>query len=259
MLRDGNSTRSTVTVLKTLLFAGVLILLGLSLMWVSDIEYFESHKTLKDLVNQVGGVLITTGAIAVLWDFFARKELMNEVLEKVHLSDEVVKAGISQVFANPQKIPWNKLIDDAQSIDAFIAYGRTWYAINAESIRQFVASENRQLNLYLPDPNDQSLMTILAQRTDGDVAKLKQFIADTVTTFRGLQKGRGSAVTLHYRRGYPTYAAHRFDRRSLVITFYRNTPARADVPTLLLNQGTFLEGFFQRDLDDTAEQSQPVP
>jgi hypothetical protein len=242
----------------TVLFALLLVGAGLGLMWFSDTPLLQPHKTLQDLINQVGGVLITTGAIAVLWDLFARRELMNEILEKTGVSDEVRDAGVQHLKAASKDISWKELIEGAKSIDVFLAYGRSWFSNYSNSLQKFAESKSTSLNVYLPDPDDSSTMAILASRFGYSVVQLQDLIAETVKNFSDLKKGDGSTVAIFYRKGYPTYTAQRFDRRWLVVSFYPNSVGRADIPTLLLGQGNYLDDFFQKDLDDTATASKAL-
>lgn len=225
-------------------------------MWLSNIHWFDLHTTLQTTVNQFGGLAITTGGLAILWDLRAKRDFMHEVLEKVRISSDVTAAGVDRVTMKWMDIPWDDLFRNSKHVSVFISYGSSWRKNNWQTIEKFAAVKGNSLRLFLPDPNDEPTMQILAQRYGYNSAKVRAAVLETTEEFARLGTSCAADVRIYYRVGDPTYTSYFFDEQVLV-TLYANRRRRSNVPTLLLGPGTFCD-FFKEDLAAIEHQSTPV-
>jgi hypothetical protein len=102
--------------------AGIgLAILGLSL-WLIPKE----HEVWREAAKEVGTAIIGIGVISCIWDLFARRTLMREVLDSVNLAEQVDDAGL-QVIAHDYTldVPWGDLFDSTATLDLFVSYART--------------------------------------------------------------------------------------------------------------------------------------
>jgi hypothetical protein len=248
--------RAALTTYKTALAASLVVIAGIGLMWLSNVSWFNSHKALQATVNQVGGLAITIGGLAILWDLRAKRAFMNEVLEKAKLAADVSAAGIDRVTMNWTDVPWDDLFKNSKRVAVFIAYGSSWRKLHWSKIEEFAKDKGNSLRLFLPDPFDEPTMRVLAQRYASTPQKIQENVLETAQEFANLKPSFAADIRIYYRAGDPTYTCYHFDDKVLV-TLYANRRKRGDVPTLLFGQGTFHE-FFKEDLAAIQDQSNPV-
>lgn len=257
MTHEGPTLQERATTYKTTLIAAGIAAVGLFLLWVSGWAVLSDHDSTRSLVNELGGLLITTGGLAVLWDLRGKRDLMQEVLAKVKISSDVQSSGITQVTMNWLEIPWDALFASSRQIDVFISYGTSWRNVHWPKLQAFAAKSGNSFRLYLPDPNDEATMAVLAKRYAFTVEKIKSNVEEMAREIASLSTPQSADIRIYYRAGDPTYTCYRFDDQILV-TLYSNKRERGDVPALLVRGGTFHE-FFTKDFEAIRTQSTAVP
>jgi hypothetical protein len=215
------------------------------------------HSALQTTINQLGGLLITIGGLAILWDLRGRRDMMEEVLEKVKVASDITAAGIGRVTMQYLDIDWDELFRNARQISVFISYGSSWRKFNWTKLENFAATRGNRLRLFFPDPDDDPTIAVLAKRYDYSPGKVRAAVCEAAEEFAKLGKSSRADIRIYYRAGDPTFTCYHFDDK-VVVTFYSNKRARGDVPTILLEQGT-LRDFFMQELDAIENQSRPVP
>lgn len=244
------------TTYKTALYALIVAAAGLGLLWLSNLVWFDSHSALEATANQLGGLLITIGGLGILWDLRGKREIMDEVLEKARIASDVSAAGLDRVTMNWLEVPWDDLFQDAKHVSVFISYGSSWRKVHWTKLQEFAKGEKNSLRLFLPNPDDESTMRVLAQRYDYTLEKIRGNVLETAEEVAKLGISCPADIRIYYRAGDPTYTCYRFDDRVLV-TLYSHKRERGDVPTLLVKRGTFRD-FFMQDLEAIERQSEPV-
>lgn len=235
----------------------IVALFGVALMFFSNTAFLADFPVWVATLNQLGGLLVTTGVLAVLWDLRGKRAFLQEVLDKAKLSSDVDAAGIERVTMNWKEVPWDDFFSSAKHIEVFIAYGSSWRKNNWESIVKFAENEKHVLRMYLPNPEDDATMSILAQRYGYTPEKVQSYIEEASEDFARLAADSKADIRVYYRSGDPTYTCYRFNEKFLV-TLYANRRERGGVPTMLFDaRGTFGE-FFKRDLEAVRAQSQEV-
>lgn len=255
-MSDDNGVRAALTTYRTALVASLVVIAGIGLMWLSNISWFDSHKALQATATQVGGLLITIGGLAVLWDLRAKRDFMNEVLEKTKIAADVSAAGIDRVTMRWMDVPWDDLFRSSKHVSVFIAYGSSWRKLHWPKIEEFAKTKGNSLRLFLPNPFNEGTMRVLAQRYDSNPERIRDNVIETAQEFATLGTSCAADIRIYYRTGDPTYTCYHFDDKVLV-TLYANRRRRGDVPTLLFGQGSFRE-FFKDDLAAIEAQSEPV-
>jgi hypothetical protein len=253
---DEKGLRAALTTYRTAFVASLVVLAGIGLMWLSNTSWFDSHKGLQATATQVGGLFITIGGLAVLWDLRAKRDFMNEVLEKTKIAADVSAAGLDRVTMKWMDVPWEDLFKRSKRVSVFIAYGSSWRKLHWPQIEEFAKSKGNSVRLFLPDPFDEETMRVLAQRYDSNPQKVRDNVIETAQEFATLGTSCAADIRIYYREGDPTYTCYHFDDKVLV-TLYANRRRRGDVPTLLFGHGSFRE-FFKDDLAAIESQSRPV-
>ncbi|ODR07304.1 hypothetical protein BHQ21_09630 [Mycobacterium sherrisii] len=252
--------RAKLTTYKTLVYGSIIAGAGFGAMWLSNIHWFAQHLALQATINQFGGLLITIGGLAILWDLRGKRDIMEEVLEKVRIESDVNVAGIDRVTMKYlDDIQWNDLFRNARHLAVFISYGSSWRKTQWTKLETFAATEGNRLQLFLPDPDDELTMSLLAKRYDYSLEKIRGAVREAAEEFATLGKSKScrADIRIYYRAGDPTYTCYHFGEKVLV-TLYSNKRARGEVPTILVGQGT-LRDFFTQDLAAIEKQSRAVP
>lgn len=256
--RNGKGVRAKLTTYKTVVYGALILGSGFCLMWLSNISWFAKHSALQATIKQLGGLLITIGGLLILWDLRGKRDMMEEVLEKVRIASDVSAAGIDRVTMKYlDDIDWDDLFRNARQISVFISYGSSWRKFNWTKLENFAANKGNRLRLFLPDPDDKLTMSVLAKRYDYTLDKVRAAVHEAAEEFAKLGKSSRADIRIYYRAGGPTFACHYFDDKVLV-TFYSNKRARGEVPTILLGQGTLCD-FFMQELGAIENQSRSVP
>jgi hypothetical protein len=246
-----------VTNYRTTLIASGVAAVGLALLWaVTFYGSFDAHSTTKAVLEQLGGLLITTGGLAVLWDLRGRRDMIREVLAKVELSADLEATGLRRASMDWRVVPWGELIAGSRQIDVFIAYGSTWLSTHSVELAEFAKSRRNKMRYFLPDPEDPIAMSVLAERFDYTQEIIKSKVEEAARTVAKLSKDGSADIRVWYRRGAPTFTCYRFDEQ-IVVTMYQHKVGRGAIPSLVMQKGTF-GGFFTGDLAAIEEQSREV-
>lgn len=217
----GESVRfaEAVTNYRTSLYAVGVALVGVLTLWViTDVDWFAGHSTSKAVLEQLGGLLVTTGG---LMDW--------------------------------RMLPWTTLIRGAREIDVHLAYGSTWLNTHSVELAEFAKNRRNKMRYFLPDPEDDLAMNVLAERFEYTPEIIRGKVVEAATTIAKLSRDGNADVRVWYRRGAPTFTCYRFDD-TVVVTLYQHRVGRAAIPTFVISRGTF-GSFFKGDLTAIEQQS----
>lgn len=241
----------TVLVAAGVVVAGV-VALALSAGW----GWLDGHTTTQTVLEQLGGILITTGGLAILWDLRGKRDIIREVLAKVEVSSDVEATGLQRVSMDWRVVPWADLLGAAKSVDVFISYGSTWLSTYSSELLTFASQRGNKMRYILPDPEDAVAIAVLAERYDYTPEIIKSKILESARAVAKLSRDGAGDIRVYYRRGTPTFTCYRFDE-TVVVTLYQHKVARGPIPTFVLGRGTFKD-FFASDLTEIVSQSREV-
>lgn len=254
---DHASQAARVTNYKTLLYAGGVVLTGILVLWLSTgLGWFDSHSTAKALAEQLGGLLVTTGGLAVLWDLRGRRDMINEVLARVELRSDLEVTGLQRASMDWRIVPWAELITEAKEIDVFIAYGSTWLSTNSTELATFAKQRRNKMQYILPDPEDETTMAVLAARFEYTPEVIKQKIYEAARSVAKISRDGNADIRVRFRPGAPTFTCYRFDN-TVVVTLYTHQVGRGAIPTFVLGAGS-VSDFFRSDLHGMKAQGREV-
>jgi hypothetical protein len=258
---SGSSERTklaeTLTNLWTVLIAIVVVALGVvALAFSAGWGWLAHHTTTQSVLQALGGILITTGGLALLWDLRGKRDIIREVLAKVEVSSDVAVTGLQRASMDWRVVPWSDLIGRARSVDVFISYGSTWLSTYSTELAEFAKQRGNRMRYILPDPEDATAMAVLAERYDYTSEIIKSKVEESARTVAKLSRQGAADIRVYYRRGAPTFTCYRFDD-TVVVTMYQHKVGRGAIPTLVLGRGTFRD-FFESDLAEIVLQSREV-
>lgn len=250
------STITEVTTYRTARWAGGVVLAGIGLLLLSNIDLLDSRQWLEATVNQLGGLLVTTGGLAVLWELRGKREIMDEILEKTKVSSDIHTAGIERATMDWTEPPWDALLRESKKFSIFISYGSGWRSAHWPKLREFAKDSEKVVRVYLPDPDDEMTMKVLADRYSYSLETIRSKVREAARDFASLSTKNSADIRVHYRAGDHTYTCYKFDEKILV-TLYSNARERSEVPVMLVSNGTFYD-FFAKDLESIERQSNEV-
>jgi hypothetical protein len=258
---SGRSERTklaeTLTNLWTVLIAIVVVAVGIVALAVSaGWGWLDHHSTTQSVLEALGGIFITTGGLALLWDLRGKRDIIREVLAKVEVSSDVEATGLQRASMDWRVVPWSDLIGRAKSVDVFISYGSTWLSTYSTELAEFAKQRGNKMRYILPDPADATAMTVLAERYDYTPEIIKSKVEESACAVAKLSREGAADIRVYYRRGAPTFTCYRFDD-TVVVTLYQHKVGRGAIPTLVLGRGTFKD-FFESDLTEVVLQSREV-
>lgn len=242
---------------RTWFYATLVVLVGVILLWFATAnDWLASRTPAKELTAQLGSLLVVTGGLAILWDLKGRRDLVDEVLAKAELRSDVATTGLKRASMDWRMVEWKNLIKSSREIDVFIAYGSTWLSTHSTELEAFAADRRNQLRYFLPDPDDESTMEMLAARFQYTPEILVSKVSEAARSVAQISRGGEADVRIWYRTGVPTFTCYRFDD-TVVVTLYSHKLGRGMIPTLVLDRGTFAD-FFREEFSAVHSQSREV-
>ncbi|MDQ1294231.1 MAG: hypothetical protein QG608_2114 [Actinomycetota bacterium] len=208
-------------------------------------------------LGQVGGLLATTGFLGVWFDLKGRRALSDEVLAIANLSEDIKRAGVKCVTGRYlEEVAWVDLFKGAHELDIMVAYGRTWRNTHQDRLQKAVQS-GATVRVFLPDPGNELMVQVLADRFGYNQEKVRQEIEDAIQFYRELGSSMGKLVDVRLHAVDPVFSCYRFDGRA-VITLYSHARKRHTlVPTLVVGEGD-LYTYVHDEIEALAAESKPT-
>lgn len=256
------SPHRRVTTLSWLFVAVAMFLIGMGLIAASSADVNSDHPFWKAFSGNIGGVLLATGLISLLWELISRRVFLSEVFSVARLSEDIKRSGLHRLTTNFQHdVEWPELLGSAKRIDVFVSYARTWRNNNLSLLRAFAGRSGNQMNLILPDPDNADVMRELARRYSTTPQTVQDRVNETINAFAGMfdkrQGGKGQ-LSIWVTEVTPVFTFYRIDKK-YVIAAYRHRPDRGDIPTLVCDRRGELTDFIDREYEYfTSESTQGV-
>lgn len=230
---------------------GLLLLVGAGLLYLSsELEGAKGPSAGDTTLREVGALLVVTGALSVFWELRGRRALTNEVLSAAELSSDITTAGLKRIATHYLDVEWDGLLSEANHVDLFFAYARTWRNTHAAGLRRLVAREGTRLRIILPDRDNAALIAQLTAKFSYTTAELQDHIDNAESDFANLRRQAAAGATVELRRTaeFPVFSYYRLDRRCFGV-LYSQAPGRVEVPTFECEQGGTLAWFFRDQFD----------
>lgn len=235
----------------SLVIAGI----GVFLLYVtadSTKPVWTKHPSWQSVLQQLGGLLLVTTAITLLWESIGKRAFLDEILAKAKISKELSFSGITQVTDSFHRdIGWRDYFDSANKLDIFFTYGKTWRNTHLEDFQRFVARHGARLRVVLPDPEDDQVVRELARRFKYTTEKLIELIREAEKYFRDLQSQavkNGASVELWFLPAAPHFTFYRFNK-IVIVALYSHRRERTPVPTFVCESGGTFYEYIRREFD----------
>lgn len=246
--------QTEITNLRTYIASGCIFLIGAGLLIAAEkFTYGDGYLWMKSVVSNLGGLLVASVAIAMLWELFSKRSFLDELLEKTGLAEDLRNVGITGISLNPVRGPdFPTLIKSSERLDIFVCYANTWRANFEKDLKTLAAKKNCRIRLIIPNPENQIIMEDLAKRFNAtDAAAIKSRIVDAIEEYKSLfasvnNETLNFSIWVHNKT--PLTSFYRFDRNA-VITLYKHAGGRGETPTLIAERGGGLYSFIENEVD----------
>lgn len=245
------------TTLQVIVVAGVGVLLGVGLLWIS--QSLARHSTWSALSRDLGSLVIVTICLSVLWELAAKRAFVAELMASTGLAQSIEQTGLVGL---PRKwnedIPWAKLLREARHLDIFVAYGTNWRGAYGDELIRFANRPETTCRVILPDPDNDAVVSAVACQFKREPALVRSRILEAAESFqqRFLEAGRPNACAVWFHPRPPLFSFF-ICGDGAVITLYKHNPDKPDVMGLQIRRGgryfEFLEGEVERMLSDSRE------
>jgi hypothetical protein len=247
-----------ITTLSWTIVAIGMILLGGFFLYVSSADTVGSYPVVKAFSNNVGGVLLATGLISLLWELVSRRAFLSEVFSIARLSEDVKRSGLHRLTMDFQhEVEWPELLESARRIDVFVSYARTWRNQNLSRLRAFAERPGSQMNLILPDPDNEEVIRELARRYSTNPEAIRDRVNEAISAFMLMfdrKKGAKGQLSIWVTTATPVFTFYRIDKKYILST-YRHRSDRGDILTLVCDRKGDLTDFIDREYEYLTDDS----
>ena len=252
------------TTLRTVIAILAGILLGIGLLYLSGLPgIWTGREALQSVVRDLGALFVGTVAVAMLWELWGKRALLDEVLAKVRLAEQVRAAGLVSISSSfhGNGWDWQTLLSTTNQLDIFFAYGRTWRRMCQSHLVELAARGHSKIRVVLPDPEDDVSIRSMADRFETTPDELKTQICEAKEFFQSLLPEDTSLrenVTVWFRRGTTLFSFYILDKVA-VITLYAHTfesfGPTVKSPTLIISKGGWMFDWLQDEFNRMVQEA----
>jgi len=228
----------------------ITLAIGIGLLWGS--ESLENRPILRSLSVNMGGLIVPSVALGVVWELLGKRRFVEEIFETASVSEAVRSAKVSVITTHFQEgVDWTHLMEGARELDVFVAAGRTWRSRLDSSLKSIASRSNAKINVILPDPTKPEVIKELARRFGSTEENVRQNIEDAEKYYRDLALksalAKGGMRIWHFDDA-PVITFYRIDF-TYVLATYRHF-GLGDVPTFVCHKGGSLATFVDEQIQN---------
>jgi hypothetical protein len=258
------------TSLRTLLAAAVVLILGVTLLVLSNgVGWFRDHPNVDALVRDIGSLMVVSVAVTLIWELTQKRAFIDELMKngrssitdlisQTLLTEEVKRAGLTSFSLDfSYGVKWPTLFKNANKVDLFFSYAKSWLNNNEAQLQTLSRREGVRLRVVLPDPEDKALVAELARRyskqdveiRDNILSARDNFYRIFVIPFQDGASANRPDFQLFYTKVAPQFTFYRFDS-ACVLALYKHRTGRGGVPVFQVEQGGTIYDFIQQEMDE---------
>lgn len=225
---------------KTLSIALIVIIVLFFTILIID-NWWTSESVWKAPILALISAIQTTALAVVIWDFVAKKEFAQEILDLAHISNNITESGITYTYNDFLTINWNEILEPTNKLIIAVSYAYTWRESNRIKLAQ-IASSKDALTVYLPDYNNNDVLIELSRRFNKTINDVCNKIKESSMAFREL----GATVFL-YNGSFQT-SFYLADNEAIMAVF-KHKKQKSTVPAIRVNKSGDLYSFIESELE----------
>lgn len=232
--------------LKASIFIIIFLSVGIICICISYTELFLTNILVQLILREIGGLFLVSSSVSLVWELFAKRKLLDEIIAKTNLNRDIMDTGIFKITDSFLKISndeWKSFFKSAKEIDFFFCYARSWRRNRRDDFNEIKKKGNIQIRVILPDPNHSDTINELARRFNYSSQDLKNMIEEAINYFKGLKENSNIKLQLQLLKEAPLYSIYRFD--DIIIFAIFTHRGNESVPTFICEkEGTLYNYFF---------------
>jgi hypothetical protein len=251
------------TNLRFLVSAIGIAAIGVGLLLFSEAStYLAQNSWLKSALSNLGGLLVASVSIATIWELYAKRAFLDEMLSTTRLVSDIRSSGLSAFSMSPvDTVDFPQLLQKTKRLDMSVTYGDTWRARYYRDLKQLAERPGTMVRVVLPNPENPFVMQAIAQRlgttTPESVAgKIRAAVSEYRLLFEVAAKDRRFSIWFH--DDVPMASYYRFDT-AVVAAFHHHSRGRGDTPTLLGEAGGSLFNYVDNEFNHFFQRVGPFP
>lgn len=128
---DNQSLHKKVSNYLAIILSIALVAVGILALYISETKWLADYMAWKATISQIGGLLLATGLLAIIWDLAAKRAFANEMFSIARIATDIKEAGVERVSLRYlQDVEWDRLFESAREIDIFVSYASTWRKVH---------------------------------------------------------------------------------------------------------------------------------
>lgn len=212
---------------------GFLLLGVLALVVGSNVE----TRWLSVLALNTGAFIIASVVMALIFEFWQLRGLLEDLFRQTGVAEQIHRSQITGFSVSfHDNVPWEELFRESNRLDLMVSWASTWRNTHHIRLQNFLARDDAELDVVLPDPEVRSTLEELGTRFGMDPEEVKRKITGATEFFQQLGAGAHGIVRIYYLARAPHFTFYRFNNRA-VFASYRHRPGRGTVLTLVANRG----------------------
>ncbi len=135
---------------KYIIGALILGLVGVLMLFLCELI---GDGIIKNLVSEIGSAILISGILGIIDEYVLKEGLVELILEKINIRDEVNKTGLEEIVSGITEINYKYYFKNAKkNIDIIHIYGRTWTNNNIDEITDRILRTNCKVRVILVNP-----------------------------------------------------------------------------------------------------------
>lgn len=215
----------------------VIVLFAIGIIFLFLSELVDNENIWKDVLENIGTAFFFTGIFGLIQEYILKDKLVDVILSKLRLKEDIDRTGIEKVFFGISDIDYRYYFKKAvKNIDILHIYGRTWTNNHIDEIEERLLNSNCKIRIILLSP-DSPFVPALAEFYGQTPDELKQTIDSVAKMWKESylkkevqkRKKNQSAIDLYYHCGFPTNSLYRIDDR---VVFVQNKMTKGKTKSL---------------------------
>lgn len=233
---------------RTIVISLVCLSLSILLLWL--IDSLLENIVLKTLLSTILSNAIIIIVVNVIWELFAKKALISEMMDMTKLSNAFSSSGIKSVDMDFQSINWDNVLNSSNQLTIFMVYGRTWRKHNQTAINKFINNKNKKLTIILPNLKDEALMREFDRRFGYTKGETKELIQGCINSF----KDKETVKIFLYDNTFTS--SYYLTENEAYMSFFRHSKSGNNVPviTAINNKNGFYD-FVRQEIETIKQNS----
>jgi hypothetical protein len=244
----------------------LLIIFGMIFILLSQILTNEFWKA---SCSNIASAIIVAGIFSVINEKISKDSLIELILAKMKLKQEIDSTGIEEVFTDISNVDYRYYLKTAKkSIDIVHVYGRTWTTNNMDEIEEKLLNTNCQIRVILLSPHSPFIDGLASYYniTPEDLVSKIEEVTDMwkclyAKKMQRKKRSTQSSLTLYYHNGQPASALYRIDNRIINVQSKFSGGRSKKLPTLVCidtERADDLYGNFYKEIQELIDISNEV-